>query len=54
MTDPTGLGYTEPITEPGWVDALCTCGHPEAHVGLYCPSRAPEEQVVPADEEEQG
>lgn len=42
-----GLGYTVPIEEPGWVDALCTCENgPFSHQGLYCPNRAPEEQPV--------
>lgn len=41
-----GLGYTEPHTEPGWVDAACVCGDPAAHAGLFCPERSPDNAVV--------
>ena len=37
---------TEPVAEPGWVDALCTCGDPDSHAGLFCPNRKPEEAVI--------
>lgn len=46
MTTPAGPGYSEPFTEEGWVDALCSCGDSDSHAGLFCPSRAPEELVV--------
>lgn len=33
------LGTEIPHTEPGWVDALCGCGKPASHAGLFCPDR---------------
>lgn len=51
--DPVPTEPVDPATldavEEGWVDALCTCGAPESHVGKFCPERPPVPEQAPPD-----